>query len=137
MSEKLSKITVTGAELAEVLALTDRRIRDLAADGTLRATNGNFPLVLSVQRYVKRLRSRTEKPTIAAARRRKLEAEATLSELHLAEKQGHLVSVEAMAERLVPMLTAVRQYILGSGLDQDTQGDILEALGKMLQDAIL
>jgi hypothetical protein len=108
----LDAVAVSGRELAAWLALTDRRVRQLAEAGVLRrARKGLYPLKASVSAYL----AWTERPRDAVdlheAKRRKAAAEAELLELELARQRGGLIQLEDLMAALAPLITSVRDRI--------------------------
>jgi|ERR1041384_1355564 hypothetical protein len=140
MNEKTETLpeTVTARDLARLLALSDRSVRRLASEGVIpAAADGKFNLVKAVSSYVKSIKAKTDAPTLLAARRRRMEAQAGLSELDLETRKKNLVSLDEMDQRLRPMLVGVRQRILGSTLSDDEKDELLEGLGEQLEHALM
>jgi phage terminase Nu1 subunit (DNA packaging protein) len=137
MKTRIETITVSASELAAVLALSQRHVRRLSADGVLpKPAKGKWPLAEAVASYVKHLKGRAEKATLTAARTRRAEAQATLAEFEVAEKSATLVSVAVMVARLTPALASMRQCLLSSTLAEDERDELMDALNKLLCDAI-
>ena len=88
---------VSGAALARLLTVGDRTVRRLVADGTIPApTDGRYALAGCVGGYIAHLRQRKDGASLISARKRKLLADAELSELNVSEKRGRLVDVDSV-----------------------------------------
>jgi len=86
---------VTAAALARVLGISAHRVRQLAADGTLRRTaEGRYRLGEAVQAYVQGLRSSRASPDAAmkAARLRRAVAQAEILDL-ITYPQRHYMAI--------------------------------------------
>jgi phage terminase Nu1 subunit (DNA packaging protein) len=86
--------SVTGAELAALLGLTDRHIRALAGKGLPRSADGTYPLGAAIRWYVSRKAAQSAPKGLLAARTRREEAAASKAELELARLRGELMTVE-------------------------------------------
>ena len=90
-------MVVPAKTIAKLFDVTERRVQQLAKKGIItKNERGRYDLKAAVQGYIKFLRkSSLEGPegtiSLDEARRRKLTAEATLSELELAQKRETLV----------------------------------------------
>ena len=90
-------MVVTAKTIAKLFDVTERRVQQLAKKGIItKNERGRYDLKSAVQGYIKFLRkSSLEGPegtiSLDEARRRKLSAEATLSELELEQKRETLV----------------------------------------------
>ena len=135
---KLENEKLTAADLAELIGISERRVRELAKDGTIKAdAEGSFVLGPAIRAYTKRLRAFSEQPTLLAARRRKLEAEAHIAELRLAREQGTVMSVSQLMDLLTPGLQSARAAILQAEFpDADARDRVLEALSDTLDAAL-
>jgi phage terminase Nu1 subunit (DNA packaging protein) len=104
---------VRTSELADLFALTPRRLQQLASDGVLPKTNrGWYKLVPSVRAYISTLqdaakRKSGNKKALDAAILRKIDAEADVKELDVAERLGNLVPRRDVAELVRKPLEAV------------------------------
>jgi phage terminase Nu1 subunit (DNA packaging protein) len=101
-SKPLEAITVTAAELAELLEVDQRTVYRLAADeGLPRIRRGEYPLFEAVTWYVRRLKTQAEvkarDPSIDEDRRRLLIAQAEKCELENEQTRGTLVSADLVA----------------------------------------
>jgi len=124
--EKKSKITteteVSSAELACVLGITGRRIRQLGEDGQLTKTGtGTYNLVESVQKYIAiASRARNEPSEEEKKReRQRLSAETSLKQskavkagLEVSELQGKLHRSEDVAAMTEDLIYTVRSMYL-------------------------
>ena len=111
--------TVPLSELAQALALTDRRVRQLADLGVIPAQlRGRWQLIGSVQAYIRYLRRSstdgTEADTLEFARRRKVSAEAELAEMELGQLRGTLVTTDDALKRFAAVLEQLRARLLNS-----------------------
>ena len=91
--------TVPIGSLGRVLNLGDRRIQQLVKEGVLtKEERGRYPFLTNIKSYVMYLQSRVDGNAsgvidLDEARKRKLQAEAMLSELELQTAQGNTISV--------------------------------------------
>ncbi|MGO1164832.1 hypothetical protein ACTOV4_23555 [Brucella sp. C7-11G] len=86
--------TLSGDEMASLLRLTDRRIRQLAVDGTIeRDERGQYRLHPSVGKYIETLENKRD-PEIQELNK----IRARMARIDLAKRDGTLISLdEAMA----------------------------------------
>ena len=110
--------------IAEVLDLTERRIRQLVTDGVIPANKdrGRYELIPTVRAYVHWLRDRSlygeakkNKETVISldeARRRKVTAEAELAELELEKERGEVVDIAETEKAWTDVLMNVRAKML-------------------------
>lgn len=110
--------------IAEVLDLTERRIRQLVTDGVIPANKdrGRYELIPTVRAYVHWLRDRSlygeakkNKETVISldeARRRKVTAEAELAELELEKERGEVVDIAETEKAWTDVLMNVRSKML-------------------------
>lgn len=104
-------------QLAELLDLSVRQVEVLAAQGVLtRARRGVYPLVPNVRAYIGHLRRKQGGGevlgTLEFARRRKVEAEAELTEMELAQRRGELITVDDSVRELTSILEGLRAGVL-------------------------
>ena len=91
--------TVPIGSLCRVLNLSDRRIQQLVKEGVLtKEERGRYPFLTNIKNYVLYLQARVDGNSTGVidldeARKRKLQAEAMLSELELQTAQGNTISV--------------------------------------------
>lgn len=102
-------------EVAELLGLTTRQIRNLEKEGLPKTAKGgkagyNGPAV--VQWFVAYREQLVAPKDLAEAEQRKAIADAQLAELKLAREQGKVVEVEVAADRVGRMLTQLRSQML-------------------------
>jgi predicted NAD-dependent protein-ADP-ribosyltransferase YbiA (DUF1768 family) len=130
IDEKIISAEVNAKTLAKILGLTDKRIGQLASENRIPAANavGQYPLGATVERYCENLRSRAEAGTITAAKRRKMEASAAISEMELATKRNELVELSAVEQIWTARKLAIREIVLRSPLSKDSQDEILNEL---------
>ena len=130
---------ISGATLCELSGLTDRRHRQLAAEGFFPPPiRGNYQLRAAVSglfRYYRELQVKRG-ANLAQKRERKIDNENTLLELEIAEREAQLIATEEMVARLTPACAAMRTRILGSGLAEPERDALLDDLGRLLEDAI-
>ena len=110
--------------IARLLNVTERRVQQLAAQGVIpRATRGEYPLVGSVQGYVRFLQERaegradpaSEGPDLVAERTRKVRAEASMAEIELLRAQDAVVETALIAREVEGALAAGRARLVGIG----------------------
>jgi hypothetical protein len=130
---------ISGATLCELSGLTDRRHRQIAAEGFFPPpVRGQYQLRASVAglfRYYRELQVKRG-ANLAQKRERKIDNENTLLELEIAREEGQSVSVDEMVARLTPACAAMRTRILGSGLSDGERDALLGDVGQLLEDAI-
>ena len=91
--------TVPVGSLCRVLNIGDRRVQQLVKEGVLtKEERGRYPFLTNIKNYVLYLQARVDGNAtgvidLADARKRKLQAEAMLSELELQTAQGNTISV--------------------------------------------
>ena len=124
--EKKSKITteteVSSAELACVLGITGRRIRQLGEDGQLSKTGtGTYNLVESVQKYIAIASRARNEPTEEEKKRerQRLSAETSLKQskavkagLEVSELQGKLHRSEDVAAMMEDLIFTIRSMYM-------------------------
>ena len=81
----------SGPVIAEILGITDRRLRQLVDEGMPKNGRGEFPLVACVQWYVAYWRDRALGRVNDANRTRKTAAEAMLLEAKVRQHTGDLI----------------------------------------------
>lgn len=106
--------TVDAQTLGDLIGLTARRVRQLAAEGVFeKSGRGRYPLAGCVQAYVGYWQVKVDEARNAdgvdykEARRRKVSAEAKLKELELQIKRGELVPSEDVDGRIRAALEPV------------------------------
>ena len=89
---KLQEIEVTAAELGSTLKLTERRVRQLAAEGTVikGQKRGRYALCASVRRYIDAIEDRDQSTALEDIRREKLAA----LQLARAQKDRQLIALD-------------------------------------------
>lgn len=120
MSEKISPDTqVSTTELACVIGVSGRRIRQLAEDGVLDKVNtGKFNLAQSVQRYIAMLnapsKNEASDKTVARldAEIRMKEAKAIVAELEAEELQGKMHRSEDVAKLTEDLIYSIRNALM-------------------------
>src|ERR1044071_7540018 len=104
MNKKAKLPTVSAADLADLLGLSERHVGRLAASGVIPPPiRGKFALRDSVRGYVSSLYARTDSGPLREARRRRTLAQSSLDELTLAERRGRLVDLGDLMKRLEPI----------------------------------
>lgn len=102
--------------IASLLLLDVRRIQQLAKEGHIpRAARGRYPLVGSVQGYIRYLRSRIDADGVVdinEERRRWTRAKADLAELERKEREGMLVPADQIETFMNAIVSRVRQGVL-------------------------
>ncbi|MFB9950999.1 type IV toxin-antitoxin system AbiEi family antitoxin domain-containing protein [Rhizobium puerariae] len=88
---KSLELEFTGAEMAAILGLSDRRIRQLADEGVIEraAERGKYLLHPSISRYTQTLEARRD-PAVQELNQKK----AKLIEIEIAKRDGRLVELE-------------------------------------------
>lgn len=118
-TNEVDGITVSSAVLQSILGLTDRRVRQLAQEGTIvRVSRGKYSLVSSVQNYVTYIK--TTKETAETPKKLDYEDERALherikrekSELTLKLMKGELHKTEDVERVMNDMLTNFRSKVL-------------------------
>ena len=113
------------SELAEILQISTRRVRELVADGVLpREDRGKFDISECSRRYIQFL-NRPETATrraaalgvttdkrIGSARRDLLQAQAERQQLRLAKERGELIPIHLFKDELIRTLQVVRDRLL-------------------------
>ncbi|MCM1439170.1 MAG: hypothetical protein NC131_08205 [Roseburia sp.] len=119
--EKITPETeVSTSELACVLGITGRRIRQLAEDGQLeRVSQGRFNLADAVQRYIAGLSRETTSAEEAKLERAKRQSEATLkmskaeiARLEMKELQGKMHRSEDVAAMTEDLIYTIRSALM-------------------------
>lgn len=114
--------TCTAAQLAAVLGLSTRRVRELAEAGTIpRAPGGRYPTAEAIRAYCGGLREtaagrRGDGPDgldLTAERAALAKAQREHVELRLARERGELVDAQAVHIRFAAMVTAARNRLRG------------------------
>ena len=121
MADKITNETeVSTSELACVLGITGRRIRQLAEDGQLeKTTKGRFPQCDSVQRYIASLSRETESEEDRRLDKARRTAEVTLraskaqiAKMQADEMRGKMHRSEDVAAMTEELIYAVRGALL-------------------------
>lgn len=146
--------TCNAAELAALLDVSARRIRELAQEGVIpRAPGGRYETQASVRGYIATLRTAAKAkprpdPEVAAAaldgrreRARLAKATADIRETELAQLRGELVAVRPLQVAMATMVTTVRNRILAvpptaRGQLPHLSVDDVETLEDMLAEAL-
>ena len=149
------KTTYPLKTIAEILDLSERRVRQLVTDGILpkNSERGRYELIPCVRGYIHWLRDRSlygeakaKQENIISldeARRRKLIAEAELAELELEKERGEVVDIEATEKSWSDVLGNVRAKILALPTTiapvvsvEDDQKIVKELLTKAVEQAL-
>ncbi len=122
--------TITTKELERLAGLTETRIRQIQRAGNLPASeNGRWPYPATVQQLIRFYRQRNEGTALDAARLEKLQAEARLASLRLAEEEKRLVDVFQVAERLNMFIASAKSELWGwSDIDEERRREMLAKL---------
>lgn len=92
----VNEITMSAADLGEVLGVTARRVRQLAEEGVFaRAARGEFGLVSCVQAYIARAESRSQPAELLQERIRLTKAQARRLEIENAMSEGTKQNLDA------------------------------------------
>jgi hypothetical protein len=125
--EKIITATATAKTVAQLLGLTDKRVRQLGAENKIASADkaGKYPLAKVIRQYCEMLRSRAEAGSITSAKRRRLEAQASVSEMELATRRKELLPTAGVLAVWTARKTAVRDVVLQSGLTKKEQDALL------------
>jgi terminase small subunit / prophage DNA-packing protein len=112
--------TVSTDELARLLGISDRQVRELARDGTIiRKSRGLFDLNASVARYAARLRDaasgrggETVQTTLATQRARLAQEKADAEAMKNAKSRGDLIDAKEVERAWAEILRDVRSRML-------------------------
>lgn len=132
--------TLSAEKLCELSGLTDRRHRQIAAEGFFPPPiKGQYQANSTIRGLLRYYREMTQRSGsgIKQKREAKLDKEVELMDMDIAERKGHLISVDDMEQRLRPMLIAVRQKVLGSTMTDDEKDELLTDLGVLLENALI
>ncbi|MGE4337388.1 MAG: hypothetical protein AB7E55_15600 [Pigmentiphaga sp.] len=95
MTDDVTALHVTDAQLAALAGVTPRRIRQLAEAGTLtRVARNRFVLGDAFAALVEEMAGGDKASELTAERVRKLRADASLAELELAKAKGEVSTIE-------------------------------------------
>lgn len=108
---------LTQQELAEVLPITSRQIRNLVKEGMPQETLGArtlYPLAACVRWYIahREAIASGQRTNRSEAQARKTEAQARLAELEVEEAEGRLIPLALHQDRLAAILDRLRAKIL-------------------------
>ena len=112
--------TCSTDELAQLLGISDRQVRELAKDGTIvRTSRGQFDLLASVQQYAARLRDsasgrggETVQTTLATERARLAREKADAESMKNAKSRGDLLDAKEVERTWAEILRDVRSRML-------------------------
>lgn len=145
----------TAAVIAKLLMITTRRVQQLAQEGVIpKAEHGAYPLVASVQGYIRFLQTRDRQGAKRLDEDARLRAaQADLRQLELAKARSELVTVAsaesvltsvggAMRSRLATLSSRMAGVLVGRSVGQIKQAlddeadaiqrDIYDRLGKLV-----
>lgn len=109
----LLQATVTDTVLAELAGYDARHIRRLAADGVLPKTGRNaYPLGDCIKALLTHTSGQSDTTAMQAAKLRRLEAQATLTELELAKARGEVALIEDFQRVQEQTFTLIRTNML-------------------------
>lgn len=124
MAEVLANMLVTDAQLAGILDVSARRVRQLAEVGTLeRASPGRFELGASVRALLEHAAGNGSQ--LQRERTRKLKADADLAELELARRRGEVALISEFEQ-----VQTARAAILQANVMNVPQRAVLRLLGE-------
>jgi len=130
---------VAAAVICRLFEYDERRLRQLAAEGVIpTAQRGKYPLGATIQglaRHLKGLAHRKSE-TLKQKQEAKLDKELRKLDIEIGEMESSLVSVEEMTTRLSPGLVAMRQVILGAGMQPGDRDALFASLQKILEDCL-
>lgn len=134
--------TVTEADLARVLGIAPRTLRDAAKVGAVvRTGRASYDLAGSVAAYVRHLRTSVE--TRSSGTERLRSTKNSLAELDLAIRRRELISVEEVDEILMRVVGRVHDVMGGlprrcsrdPGMIRKIDGEIVAALNRIADEA--
>lgn len=137
--------TVPLATVAKLLDLTERRVNQLAKDGTLpKAARGRYELVPVVRAYIRYLREKTVNSDVgsddyATHRARLTKAKADMAEMEREQMSNSLIPAEDVADAWEAMASNMRSRILSVPTKAATQAfaaDNVTAAKKVLKEHI-
>lgn len=122
-------MTTTTTELAKLLNVTERRVRQMVSEGLIPApTDRLFDLGQTIRALIAAERAKVTSKALNAARTRKTLADAALSERELELLEGRLIERQRVVTFLERVFSAMRTKIIGSGLSAVEQDEILADL---------
>ncbi len=135
------KKTESVAAVAKHLGITERHVRRLSSEGKLPViTDKTMPLLDSLVAFIAYLKHQQSSAAITDAKRRKLEADAKLRELDLAERERQLIPAEAFsmfwAGLWIPVRTALVNLGERIGRDVVAIGPDPDKVGLFIEDSI-
>lgn len=113
---------VPAATLAKLFGLTERRIQQLAADGTIpKSERGEYPLAAAIQGYIRSLKDDLQKARRGDADERYAVARATEAELRAGLRASSLITADEAFSVLDEVVGLIRAGLdgLGARLTQD------------------
>jgi hypothetical protein len=126
----------SGSVVAKLLCITERRLQQLAREGVVpKSSRGKYPLIGSVQGYVRYLQTSGEQaegardPEKMKPFERRAWYEGELDKLQLSQKRGQLVPAIEVESKFAELLKQIAQFL-------ETLPDMLERVGgspKMLK----
>jgi hypothetical protein len=131
--------TITSDELREITGLTDIRHRQLANEGYYPPPiRGRYELRAVFRGFVRYItKHREERETrLTALRERALTNQNEAMEFVMAQRSSQYLSVEEVAAKLSPALTAMRQIIISSMLVPEEKEKLLDNLSHALEEGI-
>ena len=101
-------------QMAQLLVLSLERLRQLAKEGHIpRAVKGNYPLVATVQGYVRFLKAEERRTTLVEGDRDLKKARQREIEIRIAREEGHLVDFEDVQAVFSVVMGELRSELLG------------------------
>ena len=119
--DDISAITVSSKVFAEIIGVSDRRVRQLGEEGILiRAAKGRYKLAESIKNYILTLKVANDSNNIIDKSEIDLETEKALkervnrhiAELKLAKMKGEAHSSEDVERVMTDMLTSFKTHLL-------------------------
>lgn len=113
MDGSVDEIVVSAEVLAKFFDCTPRRVWQFAKEGMPKNKRGEFPLIACVVWLVRKMKGKNSKiVSIDEARQRKMNAEASLAELTLADAQNNTISISDHGEVIGGLGDTVRRRLL-------------------------
>jgi phage terminase Nu1 subunit (DNA packaging protein) len=138
---------VTQQQLADILGLSTRQIRNLEHEGLPLRAEGKrklYPIPDAVRWYVQREQARVEPTDYEEAKARKMAAEAELAEIQRDRERGRLLAIEdverehrKMLERLAAALKSAPAKYAPRLVGRRTVPEMMHALKAAIDDLML
>ena len=142
-TKDLASASVSPLALSGLVGLTTRRLGQLAAEGMPKDGRGEYPLAAAIQWLMAYWRTRAKGTPLNDARRRKVEADASRSEMELAKRRGELAPIAVLAQahgeactRIRTRLRAIPSKIAPEAQRAKTVAEVRVVLQREIDDAL-